>query len=117
SISRFGGLLSGFALVAVTAMIAIAGTPGSAGDTTADVALGQSDYVHNMVNSGPVSAPAGAPAVDVGWNALYSPGGVAVDSSGHLWVADVGNNRVLGFPNVAALANGASAAIVIGQPD
>ncbi len=104
SISRFGGLLSGFALVAVTAMIAIAGTPGSAGDTTADVALGQTDFVHNMANFG-------------GLNVLNAPGGVAIDASGHVYVADVGNNRVLGFANVAALANGASATIVIGQPD
>src|SRR5208282_2746239 len=103
SISRFGGLLSGFALVAVTAMIAIAGTPGSAGDTTADVALGQSDFVHNMANFG-------------GLNALNAPGGVAIDSGGHVYVADAGNNRVLGFANVAALTSGASAAIVIGQP-
>ena len=104
SIARLGGLLSGCGLIAATAMIGVAGTPGIAGDTTADVALGQTDFVHNMVNFG-------------GLNALNAPGGVAIDASGHVYVADVGNNRVLGFANVAALANGASATIVIGQPD
>jgi sugar lactone lactonase YvrE len=104
SIARLGGLLSGCGLIAVTAMIGVAGTPGIVGDTTADVALGQTDFVHNMVNFGSL-------------NALNSPGGVAIDANGHLYVADVGNNRVLGFPSAAAIADGASAAIVIGQPD
>ncbi|MCU1324954.1 MAG: hypothetical protein JWN34_324 [Bryobacterales bacterium] len=35
----------------------------------------------------------------------------------HLWVADTGNNRVLGFNDFTRLKNGDLADIVIGQPD
>lgn len=49
-----------------------------------------------------------------------SDAGITLDSSGdvpHLWVADSGNNRVLGFRDVRKLAPGLKADIVIGQPD
>src|SRR5208282_2426888 len=52
-----------------------------------------------------------------GPSALYNPQGVAIDSVGHLYVADSYNNRVLGWKNGAGLANGAPADIAIGQPD
>jgi sugar lactone lactonase YvrE len=42
-------------------------------------------------------------------------GGLAIDSSGNVWVADSGNNRVLEFK--APLSNGTSASVVIGQPN
>ena len=48
------------------------------------------------------------------------PEGVAVDAASnppHLYVADTGNNRVLGFQNATSFANGQKADIVIGQPD
>lgn len=45
------------------------------------------------------------------------PQGVVVDGAGHLFVADSSNNRVLGWPSVAALANGQPATLVIGQPN
>ena len=44
------------------------------------------------------------------------PGGVAVDGSGRLWVADTLNNRVLRFDNAADKASGAAADGVLGQP-
>jgi len=74
------------------------------GDTVADLALGQIDLVHNTINFG-------------GPGSLYIPVSVAADSSGHLYVADSFNNRVLGWKSAAALTSGASADIVIGQPD
>ncbi len=43
---------------------------------------------------------------------LNDPGGVAFDTSGRLWVADVDNHRVLRYPS---LANGTSADRVLGQ--
>lgn len=43
--------------------------------------------------------------------------GVAVDNTGHLWVSDLGNNRVLRFDAAATKANGAPADGVLGQPD
>ncbi|MFI5352078.1 MAG: choice-of-anchor D domain-containing protein [Candidatus Binatales bacterium] len=102
--SRLGALAAGCASVALITMLAIAGTPGSVGDTTADVVLGQVDFGHNMLNLG-------------GLGALQNPQAVAIDSQGHLYIADTANNRVLGWKSVAGLANGASGNIVIGQPD
>ena len=48
---------------------------------------------------------------------MNNPQGVAVDSAGHLFVADRGNHRVLRFDNVATKPNGAEADAVLGQPD
>ena len=78
-------------------------TKGS-GDTNADLALGQIDLVHNTLNFG-------------GPSALYLPDSIATDTSGHLYVSDNFNNRILGWKSAAALISGAPADIVIGQPD
>jgi hypothetical protein len=46
--------------------------------------------------------------------------GTAIDvtsTPNHLYVADMLNNRVLGYQNGVSFANGAPANIVIGQPD
>lgn len=48
-------------------------------------------------------------------SSLNSPLGLAFDSSGDLWVADEGNNRVLEFKS--PLVSNESAALEIGQPD
>lgn len=51
-------------------------------------------------------------------NGLSQPRGVAVDSSGNLWIADTGNHRVLRYP--ASVLNNATqpaADLVIGQKD
>jgi len=77
--------------------------PGS-GDTIGDLALGQADLNHNMVNLG-------------GPRAIGNPVAVAVDQSGHLYVADSLNARLLGFNNVNKFVNGGAADVVIGQPD
>lgn len=44
---------------------------------------------------------------------MYAPEGIAVDSSGNVWVADQGNSRVLEF--VSPSTNGQAASIVLGQ--
>jgi len=48
---------------------------------------------------------------------MNGPSGVAVDSSGNLWVADAGNNRVLEFTCTATstCSNGNTAVMVLGQ--
>jgi sugar lactone lactonase YvrE len=80
---------------------------GAAVDTTADRVLGQLDFTHgglNMVTS----------------KGLYAPSGVAIDRSvvpNRVYVADMNNNRVLGWHSAEALSNGAPADLVIGQPD
>ncbi len=48
---------------------------------------------------------------------FMGPAGVAVDSGGTLWVADRGNNRIMGFPTAATISNGANGARILGQPD
>ncbi len=51
---------------------------------------------------------------------LSQPWGVAIDRSrtpNGIWVVDAGNNRVLGWRDVAALSNGAAADMILGQPD
>ena len=51
---------------------------------------------------------------------LDAPESVVVDASSSpspLYVADTGNNRILGFRNAASFTNGQFADIVIGQPD
>lgn len=51
---------------------------------------------------------------------FLTPESVAIDSTASpaaLYVSDTGNNRILGFRNAAAFANGQKADLVIGQPD
>ena len=52
---------------------------------------------------------------DVGGNRMKSPQDVEMDSTGHLWVADTQNNRVLRFDNAANRSTGVSADSVLGQ--
>ena len=76
-------------------------------NTTADVVLGQPDFMHN-----PPTSPTRAN--------LIHPQGVTIDASGtpnRLYVADANNSRVLGWKDVTAFTNGAPADLVIGQPD
>ena len=51
---RLGPMASGYlaasAFVVTFVALLIAGTPGSPGDTTADVVLGQDDFSHNVPN-------------------------------------------------------------------
>jgi Domain of unknown function (DUF4337)/NHL repeat len=79
-------------------------TPGSAGDTTADVVIGQADFTHNGANN-------------LDSTGLWLPNAVAVDAAGHLFVADTNNSRVLGFANASSFLNGAAAQVVLGQID
>jgi sugar lactone lactonase YvrE len=67
----------------------------------ADRVLGQANFT---------SALSGTTA-----STFNQPWGVSVNAQGQLWVADYTNNRVLRFDNVATIANGAAASVVIGQ--
>ena len=66
--------------------------------------LGQSDFTTTTANVGvfPKASP----------NTLYAPADVKVDATGNLYVADTGNNRVLGYA-----AGSKSAGEVWGQSD
>ncbi|MGC2305267.1 NHL repeat-containing protein, partial [Candidatus Binatus sp.] len=87
--------------------LAIAGTPGSPGDATADFELGQLDFVHNTQNF-------------VTSASLSGSNQIAVDSHSspnHLYVADSQNNRILGWNNATSFSNGHVPDVIIGQPD
>ncbi len=71
-------------------------------DRTADRFFGQPDFFSNGSNTGGLSP-----------SSLSVPEGVAVDSSGNLYVADAGNNRVLEYNT--PLASDTTADRVFGQ--
>ena len=90
-------------------VMALAPSLASAG-TIASRVLGQFDFNHGTGNT------VDAEDFTVGANV----GGIAVDKSSlpnHLYIADPQDHRVLGYNSIAALLNGASADLVIGQPD
>ncbi len=78
--------------------------------TTAARVLGQPDFTHgapNTLSAGSLNFPGN-----------HSSGAVAVDvANNHVYVADTGNNRVLGWESISALTTGKFADIVIGQVD
>lgn len=69
----------------------------------ADGVLGQTDFTSSIYA--------------LAQSRMYSPQGIALDSKGHLFVADGNNNRVLIFNSAAGKQNGANADAVLGQPD
>jgi sugar lactone lactonase YvrE len=80
----------------------------STNGASATVELGQPSgtaFTSGIANSGAVFA-----------NSLYTPNGLAFDSSGNLWVADSSNNRILKYPSSSLSTNGASATVELGQP-
>lgn len=96
------------------------GTPGSAGDTTADVVFGQNNSFTNFLpcTTNPQPTTASSLCIPYGW-----VGGLAVDQNGDLFVADAGNARVLKYntpldPNSGEPGAGDTVAdLVFGQAD
>lgn len=82
--------------------------------TPADLVLGQPDFTTNTQNNGPATAPCGGVA-GVNHCSLRNPLGIATDGNS-LYVADRGNNRVLGW-TVFPSANHEPANLVLGQLD
>jgi uncharacterized protein (TIGR03382 family) len=91
----------------LTLLVATAVVHASPENTTADAVVGQLDFTSKAINQGG--------AVSAG--TLQEPRGLWADSSGRLWVADNANNRVLMWTDAATFANGAAAALVLGQAD
>ncbi len=76
-------------------------------DTTADKVLGQLDFTHQNANLTDAQG-------------LSNPEAVAIDFSAtpnRIYVTDLNNHRVLGWRDAGSFATGASADLVIGQPD
>ncbi len=71
----------------------------------ADAVLGQDNFTSGSPNKGGATSQSG----------MRFPSGLAVDSSGRLWVGDQYNHRVLRFDNAAAKSNGANFDGLLGQ--
>jgi hypothetical protein len=85
-------------------MIVAVNTTAADQTTVATAVLGHPDFYHSGVdNPGP--------------SGFDGPSAVVVDAQGRLYIADSGNNRVLGWRDVTSLQNGTPADLVIGQPD
>lgn len=86
-----------------------------------DIVIGQPDFTTGVANHGGLSAASLSFTVAISATAFSPiPASLAFDAAGDLWVADVGNNRILRF-NVSVLgakaASGPVADIVLGQPN
>ena len=88
--------------------------PAQSGDLIADLVLGQNDFTHsgnNILDGYSINASGGYGLL---------PGQIAIDHSvtpNRVYVADVSNNRVLGWSTTTAFTTGQAASIVFGQPD
>lgn len=80
-----------------------------------------STYIYENIGSAGQNTIGGPTATDLNFtnngNGQLQQAGVAVDDDGNLWVADIGNNRVLRFPNTANGIPSATADVVLGQDD
>jgi sugar lactone lactonase YvrE len=93
------------AVVFVLAGASSASAAKFATNQAADVVLGQVNFTSSNGTSGLA-------------NRFQNPEGVATDpTTGKVFVADSGNNRVLRFASAAAAQNGANPEAVIGQPN
>lgn len=71
---------------------------------TADVVIGQPDFLHNGTSSPPNS------------QSMRGPEGVWIDANGRLYVADTEDNRILIYNKIPA-TNNVAADVVVGQPN
>lgn len=85
------------------------------GDQFPDLVLGQQSFSSNAPNAGGIGASTLNFTLGGGIGQAY----LKFDSSNNLWVADVGNQRVLRYPAASLTAgnNGPAADVVLGQPD
>lgn len=74
----------------------------------ANKVIGQADFVSGDINRG---------LTTIDGSVMYLQRGITVSEAGDLYVADLGNNRVLVFRNVASKANGAPADVILGQQE
>jgi len=71
---------------------------------SASVVIGESSFTSTPFSGGPPNG-----------TVLFTPEGIAFDSSGNLWVSDSGDNRIVEFK--APFSSGENASFVLGAPD
>jgi uncharacterized protein (TIGR03437 family) len=90
------------------------------GDQIPDLVIGQPSFASSGANQGGISASTMALSASNGSTVTTFIAYIVFDSSGNLWVADTGNNRVLRF-NASVLGSqtmpGPPADVVLGQQD
>jgi sugar lactone lactonase YvrE len=94
-------------LPALLCLLLVGNAPGKTipNNAIADLVLGQSNFTSNAFPATPSSF------------SLRTPSAVVVDPvSRKVFVTDRGNSRILRYPNVSSLSNGAGAEAVFGQP-
>ena len=101
--SHLGLPASALTVAAAVVIVCLLAT-GALGGLIADGVLGQSNLTHSGVNRAKA-------------NSMYGPTVFAIDAKNHLYVADTGNHRILGWLNAASFNSGAAADLEIGQPD
>jgi uncharacterized protein (TIGR03437 family) len=81
-----------------------------------NMVIGQTSYAATTANQG---GAASASTLAFFGSSFAGRTGIAFDSTGNLWVADIGNNRVLRYPASALQAglNGPAADTALGQPN
>ncbi|MDO8431454.1 MAG: choice-of-anchor D domain-containing protein [Candidatus Binatus sp.] len=79
-------------------LTAISGSPGQAGDATADLVIGQADFTGSLCNQG------GLVRTTTLCLAPFLGVGVAVDRADNLYVADTNNNRALEYNGTFGVA-------------
>ena len=105
TVVRRGACFAFAAIIAAGATVALVAIAGD--QQIASLVFGQTDFYKNAPNF-------------VDDAAMAAPSAVAIDtaaSPNHVWVADTGNNRVLGWHDAGGFVSGTPADIVIGQPD
>jgi uncharacterized protein (TIGR03437 family) len=86
----------------------------TSGNVQPNLVIGQKGYTGNQANQGGNPSASDLYLSVSNGSELYAAG-LAIDGQGNLWIADVGNNRVLGFPVSSLTSNGGSANVVLGQ--
>ncbi|HVW87569.1 MAG TPA: NHL repeat-containing protein, partial [Bryobacteraceae bacterium] len=77
-----------------------------------DMVIGQTSFNTRTTNAGGISAT----SLSLASASSFVRTGIAFDPAGNLWVTDTLNNRILRYP-ASGLKTGATADLVIGQPD
>jgi DNA-binding beta-propeller fold protein YncE len=83
--------------------------------------VGVVEAIRASVTGTPASAVLGEAVFDTNYfntgSSMLNPAQITIDSAGHLYMADLGDNRVLGWHSASGFANNAPADVVIGQVD